>query len=296
MKSYPECLSCIFRQAIRTAKIASADPRDWEQIIRFLADRIPHMDLEKDTPADVSEHVYEIVAKVTGNADPYKTLKLETNKQAKNLLPKLEELVFTSDDPLRNAVHVAVAGNIIDFGIMHDLKLEEDVLPIANQTFAIDDLPLFRKDIEKGKTLLYIGDNSGEIIFDRVLIEELIELGMEVTFVVKSAPIINDVTVSDADYAGISDIAKVIETGSGNLGVNWKHTSKEFKTAFSSADIIISKGHANFETLSECEGNIYFLLKTKCECVARELGVNLGDIIFKHTSIKDIDNLPNGRW
>jgi damage-control phosphatase, subfamily I len=281
MKSYPECLSCIFGQAIRTSKVASENPAEWEEVIRRLAGRVKEMDLDRDTPAAVSQHVYDIVTDVTGNADPYKSMKAETNRQAKDLLPTLEKLVFTSDDPLSSAVHMAVAGNVIDFGINPDLKVERDVLPIANQTFAIDDIDQFREDIRPGAKVLYIGDNSGEIIFDKVLVEELLELGTELTYAVKSAPIINDVTIEDAEFAGLTDIVSVIGTGSGHMGVNWDHASEEFKSCFSRADIIISKGHANFETLSEIEANIYFLLKTKCVCVARELGVTLGDIVFK---------------
>lgn len=281
MKAYPECLSCIFGQAIRTSKVASDNPAEWEEVIRRLAGRVKEMDLDRDTPAAVSQHVYDIVSEITGNADPYQFMKAETNRQAKDLLPTLEKLVFTSDDPLSSAVHMAVAGNIIDFGINPDLKVERDVLPIAEQTFAIDDIEQFRRDIRPEAKILYIADNSGEIIFDRVLAEELLELGTEVTFSVKSSPIINDVTMEDAEFAGITDIVKVIGTGSGHMGVNWEHASDEFRDCFSRADIIISKGHANFETLSEFTANIYFLLKTKCVCVARELGVNLGDIVFK---------------
>ena len=281
MKSYPECLSCIFGQAIRTSKVASNNPEEWEKVIRRLAERVKEMDLDRDTPAAVSQHVYDIVTEVTGNQDPYRKMKVETNKQAKELLPKLENLVFASKDPLSRAVHIAVAGNIIDFGINPDLKVERDVLPIADQNFAIDNIEQFRNELKPGTEVLYIADNSGEIIFDRVLIEELIQLGTEVTFAVKSSPIINDVTMEDAEFAGITEIAKVIETGSGHMGVNWEHTSEEFRHYFTRAAVIISKGHANFETLSEYRQNIYFLLKTKCTCVARELGVSLGDIIFK---------------
>lgn len=239
------------------------------------------MDLNRDTPATVSQHVYDIIHDITENRDPYKQLKIETNKQAKALLPTLENIVFAAKDPLSSAVHMAVAGNVIDFGINPDLDVERDVLPIASQKFAIDDIDAFRQDARKGARVLYIGDNSGEIVFDRVLIEELLELGTEVTFVVKSEPIINDVTMEDADFTGITGIVNVIETGSGHVGVSWHHTSAEFRSYFQQSDIIISKGHANFETLSDKQGNIYFLLKSKCECVAQELSVSLGDIVFK---------------
>ena len=281
MKSYPECLACIFRQAISTSKIASDDPKVHETVIRKLAARVATINLESDTPAAVSQHVYEIVQEVSGIYDPYAEMKKKTNQQAKELLPTLERLVFSSEDPLKSAVHIAVAGNVIDLGINHELDVNRDVLPIAEQEFVIDDIEAFRREIRPGVKVLYLADNSGEIVFDRVFVEELIELGAEVTFAVKSGPIINDVTMEDAESTGITDITKVIETGSAHIGIHWESCSDEFRDTFKSADVIISKGHGNFETLSEMDGNIYFILKTKCECVARELGVELGSIVFK---------------
>ena len=281
MKSCPECLTCIFKQAISTSKIASEDPKVHETVVRKLAARVAAMNLETDTPAAVSQHVYEIVHEVSGVYDPYAEVKRKTNRQAKELLPTLERLVFSSGDSLKSAVHIAVAGNVIDLGINHELDVNRDVLPVAEQEFAIDDIEPFRRDIRPGVKILYLADNSGEIVFDRVLVEELIERGANVTFAVKSGPIINDVTMEDAEFTGITDITKVIETGSAHIGIRWESCSGEFRNTFISADVIISKGHGNFETLSEMEGNIYFILKAKCECVARELGVDPGSIVFK---------------
>ncbi len=282
MKAYPECLACIFNQTIRTAKLITDDQAVWEKAIRKLAERIKTFKLADETPASVSMPVYEIITEITGMEDPYKDLKKETNKAAKNILPQLEKLVFGSRDPLSSAVHMAAAGNIIDFGINHDLDVEKDVIPSAKMSFAIDDIDSFRNDIRPGVHVLYLGDNSGEIIFDKVLIEELIELGARVTFSVKSGPILNDATWEDAEYAGIDRIARIIGTGSADLGVNWKKASEEFRQVFDSADIIISKGHANFETVFGMPGNSYFILKAKCECVARELGISVGDLVLKN--------------
>jgi damage-control phosphatase, subfamily I len=286
MKAQPECLSCIFPQVLRTAKLVSDDPVMWEKAIRMLAERVKTLKLEDETPASVSMPVYEIIKEITGIEDPYDKIKKETNAAAKRVLPALEKLVLAAKDPLSSAVHMAAAGNIIDFGLNHDLDMERDILPTASQEFAIDDIEEFRNDIKPGVKVLYLGDNSGEIIFDKVLIEKMIELGAEVTFVVKSGPILNDVTMEDAEYAGITGIAKVIGTGSADLGINWKKISKEFSEHYANADIIISKGHANFETVSGKEGNIYFILKTKCESVARELNNSVGDLVLKHQFLK----------
>jgi uncharacterized protein with ATP-grasp and redox domains len=282
MKAHPECLVCIFSQSIRTAKLVSDDPAVWEKSIRMLAERIQTFDLETETPASVSTSVYEIISEITGVDDPFMELKKETNRTAKRILPKLEKLVFSSADPLSSAVHMAAAGNVIDFGTNNDLDVERDVIPSMAMQFTIDDIDRFRKDIQPGVKILYLGDNSGEIIFDKVLIEELLELEADVTFAVKSGPVLNDVTLKDAEYAGITEITRVIGTGSADLGVNWEKVSDEFERTYSNSDIIISKGHANFETVFGMPGNAYFILKVKCECVARELRVAVGDLILKY--------------
>ncbi|MEI6219261.1 MAG: ARMT1-like domain-containing protein, partial [bacterium] len=138
-------------------------------------------------------------------------------------------------------------------------------------------------DLGPGRHLLYLGDNSGEIVFDTLLVEQILKTGTTVTYTVKSGPIINDATMDDAVVSGMTKLTKVIETGSDDIGVNWRRSSKQFKKAFSSSDVIIAKGHGNFETCDELPGNIYSLLKAKCNVVAAVLGVKLGDMVFHHT-------------
>jgi uncharacterized protein with ATP-grasp and redox domains len=130
--------------------------------------------------------------------------------------------------------------------------------------------------------VLYLGDNAGEIVFDRVLVEHLLEAGAQVTFVVKARPVINDATLADARATGIAKLVPVITTGSNAIGVGWDRTRREFREAVKAADLIIGKGHGNFETCCDRPGNFYFLLKAKCPVVAAELGVQTGDTVFKH--------------
>ena len=154
------------------------------------------------------------------------------------------------------------------------------------QSFGIDDYSDFQKELRPGRRLLYLGDNCGEIVFDRVLVEQLLAKGVKVTFVVKSGPIINDATLEDAQFASISAICPVIETGSNDIGVGWANVSASFRRHVRMADIIIAKGHGNFETCIGKRGNYYFLLKAKCDVVASELGVKNGDTVFKHARTK----------
>ncbi|MHC4870706.1 MAG: damage-control phosphatase ARMT1 family protein [Planctomycetota bacterium] len=281
MKAVNDCIVCMFNQALNTARVVTDDPEVHNKVLIELGKELEHISLDT-TPAAVSQPVYEIVSRVTGIADPYKMIKEETNKEALSLLPMLEKVIYESSDKLKAAIHLAVAGNIIDLGIGHEFNLEEDVLRIMNSDFSIDSYREFKKEIKSSPNILYLGDNSGEIVFDRVLVEQLLQNGCNVKFSVKSGPVINDATMEDAETAGLTELVEVIETGSSDIGINWNNCSDEFKDEFIKADLIISKGQGNFETCNTRPENIYFILKAKCNIVADELGVNFGDIVFKH--------------
>lgn len=282
MRSELECLTCLIRQGINTARFACDNPEQHRRIVNRIAkELIPEADLSL-SPADISNDVYRIVREETGIKDPYATLKKETNAEAMQLLPDLQKLVKQSEDPVNAAVHLAVSGNMIDLGIGHTFDIKKDIYRMLKIPFAIDDIRDFKNDLKPGKKLLYLGDNSGEIVFDRILVEVLLGTGVDMTFVVKSTPIINDATMEDARYAGLTDLVPVIETGSGDIGVHFGRASQDFLNAFDSADLIVAKGHGNFETCDGKPQNLYFLVKAKCDIVAAALGVKLGDIVFYH--------------
>ena len=282
MKAKPDCIACLFKQALNTIRVVTPDPVVWQEVLRRTEAHAQGASMDQ-TPAALSQHVYRIVSEVTGVADPYRELKRHTNESALRMLPDLERIVNESADPLKAAIHMAAAGNIVDLGIGEPFDLEQDIAKLMAQPFAIDDYARFRADIRPGAKLLYLGDNAGEIVFDRVLVEHLIAHGLNVTVSVKSGPVINDAIMEDARTAGIASLVPVIETGSNDIGVHWDHVSAEFRAAFEGADIVISKGQGNFETCSDRPENVYFLLKAKCEMVARELGVAFGDTVFKRS-------------
>jgi uncharacterized protein with ATP-grasp and redox domains len=208
-------------------------------------------------------------------------MKRKTNAAAMAMLPELRNILAEAEDKLDVALHLAAAGNIIDLGIGTSLDTKESILAIVQTPFAIDHTERFRNELAEGKTLLYLLDNSGEIVFDRLLIELLKEMGLHVVAAVKSIPIINDVMMEDADMTGLSSLVKVIETGSGDIGLNLKNASAEFKDVLEHADMIVAKGHGHFETCDALDENIYFLLKAKCPVVARALDIKEGDLVFK---------------
>jgi uncharacterized protein with ATP-grasp and redox domains len=280
MKSDPECLICMMKQAFNTVKVITNDHAVQREVLNRVAEKISYTDLN-NTPAEISQPVYEIVSRVTGVKDPYHKLKRQTNEEAMKLLPVLQQLLLKAADPLVTALHIAVAGNIVDFGIGHTFDLEKDVFTILSLPFTVDDSEKFKSEIHPGRHLLYIGDNSGEIVFDRLLVQLLKDRGMNVTFCVKSGPIINDAVMEDARMTGLTDIVPVIETGSNDIGINLNRSGKLFRKTMEEADVILSKGHGNFETCNELPYNFYFLLKAKCRVVARALSINMGDLAFK---------------
>lgn len=281
MKSELECLPCLMRQAVNTVRLATSDEKLQREVIDRTARWIQEADLSR-SPAAVSTVVYRIVSEVTGVADPYAEIKEETNREAMRLAPELTRMIAAAQDPLDVALHIAVAGNVIDVGIGHDFDIQRDVQRIVQTPFAVDDVEDFRAELVAGRKLLYLGDNSGEIVFDRLLIEYLLAQGMDITFVVKAGAIINDATMRDAEAVGIADLVSVIETGSDDIGVDFEHISGEMREALADADCIVAKGHGNFESCVGAPYNFYFLLKAKCEVVAGALGIDTGDIVFKH--------------
>ena len=281
MKSKPDCIVCMFRQALNTVRLVSNDPDLHLRTLKRVAESVRNMQMDQ-TPANLSQPAYEIVAELTGVRDPYAEQKRLTNAIALKILPDVAAKVDAAADPLDAALHAAVAGNVIDLGIGHAFDIEKDIFELMHRDFAVDAIEDFRHDLGRGRMVLYLGDNAGEIVFDTLLVRKILKTGADVIFTVKSGPIINDATMADAEAVGMTDLVPVLETGAADIGVNWNHVSDAFRSAFESADVIVAKGHGNFETCNDRQENIYFLLKAKCVMVADELGVKLGDIVFRH--------------
>ena len=281
MRAVLDCIPCIIRQGLNTARLATDDPKVQREILDRIMQELIGTPLT-GTPGDHSNVAYRVVREVTGVDDPYYELKRKYNRIALELYPRLKELVVSSEDPLHTAVKLAAAGNVIDLGIGVQFDVEREVEEVLRTPFSVDHFPGFVEELERAERLIYIGDNAGEIVFDKVLIEEIRkEADCEVTFVVRGGPCINDALREDAEEVGMEEVARVIDTGSDGIGIPWADVSEEFKEEFLKADVRIAKGQGNFETLSERSDPIYFILKAKCEAVARELGVGYGEIVFK---------------
>ena len=283
MRTDLECVPCIIKQCINTLNLTQCSSTIAKKAIRELLKNLEGIDYSLP-PAYNSDIAYSVSRELTGVKDPYYKLKKEYNKLALEIYPKLKEIVKLSSDRLYAGVRIAVEGNVIDLGININkgspLDFEKIIDNIKNIPLAIDDYTKFRKSLDKTTNILYISDNAGELVFDRIFIKELIKQHKNVVLSVKSGPIINDATREDVVEAGLDSLVKVIETGNDKIGVNFEHASSEFLSEFRKADLIISKGQGNFETLDSIDANIFFILKAKCEKIARVLGVNYLDVVM----------------
>ncbi len=284
MKTKTDCIPCVFKQSLATIRHITRDDQIIERVMRKIAGAYSKKSLQT-TPAYYSQTAYDIISKETGVEDPFLDEKKKFNELVISMIPDCYVELEKSNDTLTTGAHLAVAGNIIDLGIGGELDIHGTLSSALKIPFAINHIERLREDLAKYSSLFYIGDNAGEIVFDRLFIEILKKLypHLNIVFSVKSKPIINDATMDDALAVGMTEVCKVIETGGNYIGAPLDKVGKIFLKEYNSAEIIIAKGHGNFETLNEeTEKNIYFILKAKCEMVANELGVSIGDSVLKH--------------
>lgn len=277
MKTYLDCYPCFLRQALSGAKRAGASPEQQNGILLATMDQLRSLAADA-TPPEMAERIHRLVRAETGDPDPYRQAKQDATRQALALLPRLRDLVRASADPLDTAVRIAIAGNIIDHGVAESFELESTLDRVLAQPYARDGLAALRQALAGTDAVLYLGDNAGETVFDRVLIEHL---SRPVTYVVKGEPIINDATREDAIAAGLDAVAEIIDNGSQAPGTLLDRCSAAFRERFHRATLVIAKGQANYETLSDSPAPLFFLLQAKCGVIAGDLGVKVGDILLE---------------
>jgi uncharacterized protein with ATP-grasp and redox domains len=228
---------------------------------------------------DIVKDLHQVVKRLTGVFDPYKQIKDRDIDAAKKIAPFLKHYLAQKQNALYWALKIAATGNIIDSAIYSNIDIESSIQTELSKEFSVCDLDIFEENLKSAKSILIIGDNAGETVFDRVLIERL--AGYEITYAVRDEPIINDATLQDAHDSGLNDYADIITTGCGAPGAILDQCNEEFLSVFYKADIVISKGQGNFEALSDCKRPVFFLLKAKCSMIAGRLKVNLNEYVFK---------------
>ncbi len=283
MKTYLDCIPCFLKQALFAARAALDDEEKIKEVLDRVGMLVSEIPLDS-SPPETGREVYRVVREVTGVDDPFATLKAESIEKALALYPSMKQIVGDSDDPLETAVRLAVAGNLIDFGANPDFNLERDVKEALRKEPAINHYEAFKNKLKGASEILYLGDNAGETVFDRVLIEVMAK---PVIYAVRERPVINDATVEDAVRSGLDELAELVSSGCDAPGVILNRCSEPFLDHYKRADLIISKGQGNYETLSGEQRPIFYLLKTKCPVIAADLGVKDGDTVIKYALAND---------
>ena len=283
MKTEIECFPCFLRQTLIALKQLDGLQDLHQEILHEVLSIMQKADMNKP-PAYSTTFIHRTIRERLG-LDPFKKIKSDYNTIAMELYPELKEKVSSSPDPLWTAARLAIAGNIIDFGIFTSIDISKSVAGALEETIAVDHYDSFKKAVLETDTILYLLDNSGEIVFDKLLIEELLRKGKKVRAVVKGSPVLNDVTIDDAYQTGLTELCEVVDNGSDAIGTILEWTSPEFQAHFQSADLIISKGQGNFETLTDIGTDsgkrTYFLFQSKCEVVSKDLGLSSGSMLLK---------------
>ena len=280
MRATTNCIPCYLKQALSAAREVTDDPEIQRRVVNEVAKLLPQLSLQ-EAPAKNSTYALWRAHEVLKCPDPFADKKSHFNQLAADMYHDLKMLVQDSESRFQTAVRVAAAGNIIDLGILdgEDVDLQASVRDILTQGFAVDETEPLERKLTRAGRILYLADNAGEIVFDKVLVEELLSRGADVVLVVKGAPILNDATMEDALEVGMERLVRVLSNGSPITGTDLKTCSEEFLHEFGRADIVISKGQANFETLNETSAPVFFILRAKCPEVGRELGVAIGDVV-----------------
>ncbi len=273
------CIPCYFKQALSGADFMGASEETKLAMMHEVARLAPDLGLNA-TPAHNSSIVIKAANKIMGVEDPYRDEKKKYNAMALELYPRLLNIADSSENPLETAAKLSVVGNIIDLGIRSEINIDATIEQVLGAGFVLDRSARLMELLERPRRVLYLVDNAGEVVFDKLFVRKLMDNGHEVTVGVKSGPILNDATAEDAREVGMDEVTEVVETGSDNAGTDLETCSKEFLKLFQSAEVVIAKGQANYETLEGARRELFIILKTKCETVARDVGVPLGELVF----------------
>lgn len=285
----PLCIGCMFDQVRKAMQMIRPNIPS-KKIIetqRKLIKFIYTTDILDNPSPLLGQTTYRLIAEGLGMKDPYKNLKRKSNQLALQYYDTVLDIINKADDPVFEAIAVAAIGNTLDYGAHHQIDLINDIKNFTPKNLAINDIPKFKDAMENTEHLLILGDNAGEIVFDKVLIVTLqnVYLDIEILYTVRSGPIINDALMEDAEAVGLTEIVEVIEAPA-SPGILLEQASEEFKKHFyKEGGVILSKGQGNFESLYGVEmpnKEVFYLLKAKCELMEKLFSVDLYDLIFQY--------------
>jgi len=279
----PACVECIINQSKRVADAIDADEKLTQEIVNAVEKMAPGFSF-KQSPPEVASAVYEKMAELAGKEDLYDEVKKLSTQKAQAFVPYLENEIRDSNEPLLTATKVAVAGNVIDLAAEYAFDLNEELDKIFHTSFSVNNFSLLQEKLAQASTLLYIADNAGEHIFDLIYVKTILSLypDIKLTYMTRGNAIINDVTYEEAREAGFDKVCDLVSSGVNTPGFVYERANEHSKELFNNADLILTKGMGNYECLSDAKRkDLFFLLKVKCNVVARSLGKEVGDIICK---------------
>jgi uncharacterized protein with ATP-grasp and redox domains len=273
----------MIRQALEAVRLVTDDAKMHEQVMHMvLSETAASIDFNETAPY-MFQIIHRRIKDMTNCSDPYRGLKDKFNNAALSIYDGLVNIIEESDNPFETAMRIAIAGNVIDCSISISIEVEqvrESIKESLERPILFNTSDEFKQAVGQAGRILYLGDNSGEIVFDKLLIKQISP--EKITYVVKGEPVLNDVTMEDAVSVGMPELVTVIDNGNGAPGTIIKMCSPEFMREYEAADLVISKGQGNYETLSEVtDKDIFFLLKAKCPVIAKDLNCQVGDIIVK---------------
>lgn len=251
MRTYLDCYPCVLNQALEAAKFAHLDEPDQRTILHQAMTLLQNMSPGVSPPV-IGQYIHRMVRNFSGQRDPYTEVKQQANQEALALLPSLRNALRTASDPLEIAVRYAIAGNIIDFGTQNDSRdIQQEIRLAREASFGRFHIEQFRNAVSSAGSILYIGDNAGEIALDRLLVELLLKLSdADITFVTRGSPVLNDATLEDAQQVGLDELVPVISNGSDAPGTLVTEVNDPVREHLATSDLIIAKGQGNYETLS----------------------------------------------
>lgn len=283
MRLHLECLACNINQVIKIMNILNIEMSKRETIMSEVLKMLASVDYTKCNP-EIMKETWKIIVEHTGIIDPYESIKEYYNKELLKMVKPIIKIIENSNQPLQTALKIAIAGNLIDFAAKHSFSMDalwQQIERMESYQMGKDDSEALCNDLKNAKTVLYLGDNCGEIVLDKIFIQILKNYyDIDVYYGVRGQPIVNDVTKNDAKVCHMEEVANVIDNGDGSLGTVLSLTSPAFQEVFHKADIVIAKGQGNFESLSEIKNkNMFYLFMVKCEVVATMAKVKAGEII-----------------
>jgi uncharacterized protein with ATP-grasp and redox domains len=281
MKASLDCLPCLTRQAVELARVATSDQEEQERLARRFLREISQMDWSSSAPA-MAGQLHALAKPLLPEEeveDPYLQAKEVFNRLALEIYPEARRRVQESDNPFQTAVRLSAVGNTIDLAVNQSLTAEdvECEMEKALDLTLVGDIDQFKAEIAQASSILFIADNAGEIVFDKLLLELMPR--ERIVAAVRGCPILNDATIEDAEVAGLTDLVEVIDTGSGVPGILYEECGEEFRERFEAADLVIAKGQGNFETLAGEGKAVWFIFRAKCDVTARQVGARVGDLV-----------------